>query len=300
MNGEVVPQYIIQPDEITVFSEDNDESDLSVPPLLHPRNKKRNNIMKTKTFSALGLCVATLALLAPQAEAVPMAPRTELSFYSLQLRGISKDCTSELVEVYVYDMTYDSSAYGSITITDLDTSTVLFSKTYGNCGDYNSPGFLADTLNLPVNKPLKIDYSGEEFSRAAFILGDEVVAAGGSWNGVYPTYSTVITVAPPDTDSDHDGVSDCGDQCPDSIVTPTILVGDCDSGVANIVDAYGCSLADKLALSDALARSVSGAKNQGGFVKSMAAYLNGQVTAGVIDWSQHAAIMACVGSTKLP
>lgn len=229
-----------------------------------------------------------------------MAPRTELSFYSLQLRGISKDCTSELVEVYVYDMTYDSSAYGSITITDLDTSTVLFSKTYGDCGTYDSPGSLADTFNLPVNKPLKIDYSGEEFSRAAFLLGNEVVAAGGSWNGVYPTYSTVITIAPSDTDSDQDGVPDCDDQCPDSIVTPTVLVGDCDSGVSNTVDAYGCSLADKLALDGALARAAAGAKNHGLFVKAMGAYLTGQVTAGVIDWSQRAALMTCVGSAKLP
>lgn len=238
--------------------------------------------------------------MANQVGAVPMAPRTELSFYSLQLRGISKDCSSESVEVYVYDMTYDSSAYGSITITDLDTSTVLFSKTYGDCGTYDYPGFLADTFNLPVNKPLKIDYSGEEFSRAAFILGDTVVAAGGSWNGVYPTYSTVITIPPPDTDSDHDGVIDCNDQCPNSIVTPTVLVGGCDSGVANIVDTHGCSLADKLALSDALAKAATGAKNHGVFVKAMGTYLTGQVTAGVIDWSQRAAIMTCVGSANLP
>jgi hypothetical protein len=261
---------------------------------------KPRYIMKTKITRALGLCVATCAMFAADLSAVPMAPRTELAFYSLQLRGISKDCSSELVEVYVYDMTDDSSAYGSITITDLDTSTVLFSKTYGDYGYYDSPGSAADTFTLPINKPLKIDYSGQEFSRAAFLLGNEVMAAGGWWNDNYPTYSTVITIAPPDMDSDHDGVSDCLDQCPNSVVTPTILVGDCDSGVPNTIDEHGCSLADKLALSDAVSRAASGAKNHGIFVKAMSAYLTGQVTSGVIDWGQRAAIMTCVGSLRLP
>jgi hypothetical protein len=261
---------------------------------------KRLNIMKTRITRALGLCVAALAMTAPELGAVPMAPRTELSFYSLQLRGISKDCSSESVEVYVYDMTSDPSAYGSITITDLDTSTVLFSKTYGDLGDYGNPGFAADAFTLPVNKPLKIDYSGQEFSRAAFLLGADVVAAGGWHNGNYPTYSTVITIAPPDTDSDHDGVSDCNDHCPDSVITPTVLVGECDSGVPNTIDENGCSLADKLGLSEALAGAAAGAKNHGLFVKAMGAYLTLQVTTGVIDWEQRAAIMTCVGSAKLP
>jgi hypothetical protein len=257
--------------------------------------------MKTNPFSTISLCaVATLASIAPDLEAIPMAPRTELSFYSLQLRGISKDCTSELVEVYVYDMTQDSSAYGSITITDLDSGTVLFSKTYGELGEYYQPGWAADSFLLPVDKPLQIDYSGQEFSRAAFLLGTEVMAAGGWWNGNYPTYSTILTIAPSETDSDHDGVPDCHDRGPDSILSPTVLLGDCDSGVPNPVDADGCSLADRLALDDAIARAAAGAKNHGAFVKSMGAHLTSHVSNGVIDWSQRAAMMTCVGSSNLP
>lgn len=257
--------------------------------------------MKTNLLSMFSLCaIATLASMTPNLEAVPMAPRTELSFYSLQLRGISKDCTSEQVEVYVYDMTEDGSAYGSITITDLDSGTVLFSKTYGDLGGYYDPGWAADRFVLPVNKPLRIDYSGQEFSRAAFLLGTEVMAAGGWWNGSYPTYSTVLTIPPSDVDSDHDGVPDCHDLCPDSIITPTVLLGDCDSGVPNPIDANGCSVADKLALDEAIARSAAGAKNHGAFVKSMGAYLTRQVSSGVIDWSQRASIMTCVGSANLP
>jgi hypothetical protein len=70
--------------------------------------------------------------------------------------------------------------------------------------------------------------------------------------------------------------------------------------VPNPVDADGCSLADRLALDDAIARAAAGAKNHGAFVKSMGAHLTSHVSNGVIDWSQRAAMMTCVGSSNLP
>jgi predicted extracellular nuclease len=47
-------------------------------------------------------------------------------------------------------------------------------------------------------------------------------------------------------DRDTDGVLDSRDACPDSPRHPTIRFGDCDSGVAERIDATGCSLAERL------------------------------------------------------
>jgi len=48
-------------------------------------------------------------------------------------------------------------------------------------------------------------------------------------------------------DTDGDGVADAQDHCPDSDLTPTVIIGDRNSGVENVVDSDGCSIADLLA-----------------------------------------------------
>ena len=48
-------------------------------------------------------------------------------------------------------------------------------------------------------------------------------------------------------DSDGDGVLDPDDQCPDSILTPTVVLGTCDSGVPNTLLSTGCTISDLLA-----------------------------------------------------
>jgi hypothetical protein len=101
-------------------------------------------------------------------------------------------------------------------------------------------------------------------------------------------------------DSDGDGIIDRLDECPNSIVTATILVHGCDSGVPNPLDANGCTLADKLQLDEAIAAAASGARNHGTFASNMAHYLNAKVAAGVITLTEQKAIMSCVGALRLP
>lgn len=56
-------------------------------------------------------------------------------------------------------------------------------------------------------------------------------------------------------DADNDGVPDTSDSCPSSILTPTVVIDGCDSGVANTVGPDGCTLADKIASCAAAARN---------------------------------------------
>jgi hypothetical protein len=45
-------------------------------------------------------------------------------------------------------------------------------------------------------------------------------------------------------DSDHDEVCDDLDECPDSILTPTVIIGGCDTGVPNTASETGCNIRD--------------------------------------------------------
>jgi len=131
--------------------------------------------------------------------AVPFSTQRSLSFYSMQLRGVSFAPGGQNVEIFVYDQTFDGAAFGSITITDLSTSTVLFSNTYGSYGDFNNPGTFAETVTLPYDTPLQIDMAGQEFSNMRILFGDEVVASGGTANGIFPSFSRTVVLVPEPT-----------------------------------------------------------------------------------------------------
>ena len=49
-----------------------------------------------------------------------------------------------------------------------------------------------------------------------------------------------------DQDEDDDGVCDAEDACPESNMADTIVIGTCDSGVANLVLDDGCTMADRI------------------------------------------------------
>jgi hypothetical protein len=67
-------------------------------------------------------------------------------------------------------------------------------------------------------------------------------------------------------DDDDDGVPNELDHCPNSILTPTVVVGNIDSGVENVVIDDGCSIADLIAELE----PEGGYKNHGQFVSKFA------------------------------
>jgi hypothetical protein len=88
-------------------------------------------------------------------------------------------------------------------------------------------------------------------------------------------------------DADGDGVSDAQDNCPDSIVTPTVVIGGCDSGVPNTIFPNGCTIADRIQ------QCGVGAQNHGQFVSCVAHFTNELRQAGVITGQQRGAVRSC-------
>lgn len=95
-------------------------------------------------------------------------------------------------------------------------------------------------------------------------------------------------------DADLDGVPDNEDQCPDSNLAPTVVIGTCDSGVPNTTSPTGCTI------SDLVQHCAAGAKNHGGFVSCVANLTNDLKKAGIITGNQKGSIQSCAAKAQIP
>jgi phospholipase/lecithinase/hemolysin len=77
-------------------------------------------------------------------------------------------------------------------------------------------------------------------------------------------------------------------------VAPTVIIGDCDSGVPNLLLSTGFTI------SDLIAQAAIDAKNHGGFVSAVASITNELMKSGVISGSQKGAIQGCAAQAMIP
>jgi hypothetical protein len=98
-------------------------------------------------------------------------------------------------------------------------------------------------------------------------------------------------------DSDGDGVTDDRDQCPNSDVRPTIIIGTCDSGVENVLfeeEPAGCSITDEIM------KLAADAKSHGQFVSQVDKFLQDLQSAGILEPNEKNAIKDCAVQSNLP
>lgn len=100
-----------------------------------------------------------------------------------------------------------------------------------------------------------------------------------------------------DEDADGDGVRDAVDACPESVVTPTVVIDGCDSGTTNHVLANGCTISDEVA------KCADGAGNHGDFVRCVARRMNElkrKKGPRIITGAEAEAIVDCAGDADIP
>lgn len=119
-------------------------------------------------------------------------------------------------------------------------------------------------------------------------------------DGTCPSNVATVTLTVCTADSDLDGVPDDEDACPDSDLRESVHVGDCDTGVPNLlggeaVNSEGCSLADLV--HGILVDSADDAPNHGQFVQEVARSVNRLARTGVITPGQQGAVLRCVAVT---
>jgi hypothetical protein len=95
-------------------------------------------------------------------------------------------------------------------------------------------------------------------------------------------------------DIDGDGVVDTDDKCPNSIVSPTIVLDGCDSGVPNPVFPSGCTIADLIAA------CAEGARNHGPFMRCVTSLAKDLKQVRIITGQQQGAIQSCAARADIP
>ncbi|MBI3247763.1 MAG: hypothetical protein HYZ50_14765 [Deltaproteobacteria bacterium] len=180
-------------------------------------------------------------------------------------------------------------------------------------------GILITQIGAPVlNNAGEVAFHGN-FNDVVFTLDDVVVASGDvidgktllsggigavdlNNNGVViilgslgdssgPIGQAIILATP---DLDGDGIPNDEDHCPNSDLSPTVVIDGCDSGVENDLLGNGCTIADQV---HECAVNVG---NHGRFVSCVAHLTNGLKKAGVITGQEKGAIQSCAAQANLP
>jgi hypothetical protein len=97
---------------------------------------------------------------------------------------------------------------------------------------------------------------------------------------------------PCDPDSDGDGIPDDEDACPNSIMSETVVIEDCDSGVVNILFDDGCTLADLIQ------QIADDTVSFGEFVSGVSRYAKELRTEGILSAPEAAALISCAASSN--
>jgi len=118
----------------------------------------------------------------------------------------------------------------------------------------------------------------------------DLTATTGSYN--VSAGAPLTSDAPADGDSD--GVADDIDTCPNSDLSPNVVIDGCDSGVTNYLLIDGCTI------SDLVDQCVQDATNHGGFVSCVSNLTNELKAAGIIYGSEKGRIQSCAGKANLP
>ena len=107
-------------------------------------------------------------------------------------------------------------------------------------------------------------------------------------DGVPDSSDNCPDVSNPDqSEGDGDAFGDACDACPDSIRTDTVVIDECDSGVANHLFGDGCTMADAIAV------CVANARNHGSLVSCVTHELNDWKKSGMLSSREHGKLTAC-------
>ena len=131
---------------------------------------------------------------------------------------------------------------------------------------------------------------------AARVLGIRVIGTEQNPKGLGPNVDDVrvrceTTLAKMQFDACEDGLVAELDR--GSTAAPDVVIGGCDSGVANVfTSTAGCTR------SDHVRRCAAGAANHGGFVSCVAHYTNAEKGNGTMSGREHAAITSCAAKSN--
>jgi hypothetical protein len=138
-----------------------------------------------------------------------------------------------------------------------------------------------------------VDVTPPDFSRAQPVGIDAGgrIAVTNNFTGHRIARSAVLVFS---QDTDGDGLPDTDDNCPDSLVSLTVVIEDCDSGAPNTIFPNGCTISDNIQ------QCASSAQHHGPFVSCVAHLTNDLKRRGVITAQEQGAIQRCATQSNIP
>jgi extracellular elastinolytic metalloproteinase len=181
----------------------------------------------------------------------------------------------EFFPFFPYDVTrVEVLGPGGFPTTIFEQSSIDFSlQTWLNSG----PISLADFAGQPIQIQFVFDSLDNFFNAQVGWFIDDVVITGES-----------------DCDRDGDGFPNPLDACPDSDLSPAVVIDGCDPGVANTLLDDGCTL------NDLVAQCAADPGNHGDFVSCVAHFTNELKGEGILSGSQTGAIQSCAAQANIP
>lgn len=172
------------------------------------------------------------------------------------------------------------------------------SASYSAAGVWNHPEDLNTGLFLHIGTDTE-GFSDAWIDGAIFDsegTGNVLVFAWPSLNDflIVENATEEIIVSGPYTvhrDSDGDGVPDSQDACPNSILTETVILAGCDSGVENLLFEDGCTLSDLIEV------ILNESKNRGQFLRGVNQLGKDLVRQGIISKNARTAVLRCAAKS---
>jgi len=140
------------------------------------------------------------------------------------------------------------------------------------------------------------------------LIGTNMALSGGFWGVVADEPITMLVLGTtanvvvldnvafgnPIVDTDGDGYPDDEDGCPESDLSNTVVIDGCDSGVANLLLASGCTI------SDLIADCAAASDNHGQFVSCVSQLTNDLKREGLISGREKGALQRCAARADVP
>jgi len=191
-------------------------------------------------------------------------------------------------------------ASGTLVVADYDSDAILRIDPATGAQSIVSQGNLLQGqlgLALEADGDIVVTDPGWQGGNPEIIRIDPVTGAQSlvTSDGLLSECSYTLAVVPSGAqDSDDDGVPDAVDACPNSLLSPTVVIDSCDSGVPNTVSPHGCTISDQVQ------QCATAAQNHGQFVSCVAHLTKNLKQAGDLTGQQSSAIRSCAAPANIP
>jgi hypothetical protein len=206
---------------------------------------------------------------------------------------------------YDYYVAVDTDPSQCINYTIVNALTFWTDNSYGNNSTANGAGVegtsgapdnYASTYNIAQQSQNLVFAGGNPNVDGTYNYELYAVAKGAGPGGARLAsvgITVVVGLGGAVCDSDGDGVPDGSDACPNSNLSPTVVIDGCNTGVPNTLFANGCTISDEIA------ECAAGASNHGQFVSCVAKLTTQLKKQGTITGNQKGAIDSCAGKSSI-